>query len=52
MGYKIFGFVVWQGVRLYLRRRLNGGSRKLAVAGVAGALLVGAAVTAQRSRSD
>ena len=55
MGYKFLGFVVWQGLRLYLRRRLNGGTNKLAIAGAAGAaglLVAGAAVAAQRARSS
>ncbi len=52
MGYKLLGFVVWQGVRLYLRRRLNGSGRKLAIAAAGGAVLAGAAVAAQRARSD
>ena len=44
MGYKLLGFVVWQVLRLYLRRRFEGAPRKLAIAG--------AAVAAQRARSD
>ena len=52
MGYKLLGFVVWQGLRLYLRRRFNGSTRTLAIAGGAGVLLAGAAVAAQRARSD
>jgi hypothetical protein len=52
MAYKLLGFVVWQGGKWYLRRRFQGATRKLAIAGLAGALLAGAAVTAQRARSD
>jgi hypothetical protein len=52
MGYKILGFAVWQGGKWYLRRRFHGASRKLAIAGLAGLLLAGAAVTAQRQRSS
>lgn len=50
MGYKLLGFVVWQGGKWYLRRRFQGVSRKIAVAGAAGALIAGAlAVKRQRS---
>jgi uncharacterized protein involved in exopolysaccharide biosynthesis len=51
MGYKLLGFVVWQGAKWYLRRRFPNAPRNLAIAGVAGVLLAGAAVTAQRARS-
>jgi len=45
MGYKILGYVVWRGLRFYLRRRMAGGARrKLALAGAAG--LAGAGVLA------
>jgi hypothetical protein len=50
MGYKILGFAVWQGGKWYLRRRLHGASRKLAIAGLA-ALVVAGAVAAERSRA-
>jgi hypothetical protein len=52
MGYKILGFAVWQGGKWYLRRRFEGASRKLAIAGLAGVLVAGAAVATQRARSD
>jgi hypothetical protein len=52
MGYKILGFAVWQGGKWYLRRRFDGLGRKLAIAGLGGALLAGVAVGAQRARSD
>lgn len=52
MGYKVLGFAVWKGGRWYLRRRFEGAARKLAIAGLGGALLAGAAVTAQRVRSS
>ena len=54
MGYKFLGFVVWQGLRLYLRRRVSGGTSKLVIAGAAGGaglLVAGAAVAARRARS-
>ena len=52
MGYKLLGFVVWEVLRIYMRRRFQGTARKLAIAGAAGAVVAGAAVAAQRARSD
>jgi hypothetical protein len=52
MGYKILGFAVWQGVKWYLRGRLQGSSRKLALVGVGGVLLAAGAVAAQRQRAS
>jgi hypothetical protein len=44
-GYKILGFLVWQGTRWYVRRRYPDAPRKLAIAGGgAGVLLLGGAV--------
>jgi hypothetical protein len=51
MGYKLLGFVVWQGGKLYLRRRLNGAARKAAIAGL-GALVVGGLIVAQRQNQS
>ena len=52
MGYKLLGFVVWQGGKLYLRRQQPELSRKLAIAGAAGAaLLVGGVAVQRRLRS-
>ena len=48
MGYKILGFVVWQGGKWYLRRRLQGARRQLAIGGLAALLAAGALVVAQR----
>jgi hypothetical protein len=50
MGYKLLGFVVWQGSRWYVRRRMSGARRKLAIAGI-GALVVGGIVAGQRAAS-
>jgi hypothetical protein len=50
MGYKILGFLVWRGGRLYLRRKYPDAPRKLAIGGAA-AVAVGAAIAfASRSR--
>jgi hypothetical protein len=51
MGYKLLGFVVWQGGKWYLRHRTQGLRRKAAVAGLAG-LVVAGAVVAQRQHAS
>jgi hypothetical protein len=43
MGYKILGFVVWQGGKLFLRRRFPHARRNLAIAGGVGAAVAGGA---------
>ena len=48
MGYKVLGYVVWQGGKWYVRRRMPGSAPKLALAGIAGAALAGGALVAQR----
>jgi hypothetical protein len=54
MGYKALGFIVWQGGKLFLRRRFPG--RKLAIMGAGGTLLAagtaGAVVAAVRHRTS
>jgi hypothetical protein len=52
MGYKILGFAVWQGGKWYLRRRLHGARRTLAISGLAALLAAGVLVAAQRQRSS
>ena len=51
MGYKVLGFVVWQAGKWYLRRRMQGVGRKVAIAGLAG-LVVGGVIVAQRQHSS
>jgi hypothetical protein len=51
MGYKILGFVVWQGGKWYLRRRYPGAPRKLAFVALAGLLIAGG-IAAQRQRAS
>lgn len=48
MGYKILGFIVWQGAKWYVRRRLP--DRRLLAAGVV-AVGVGVAVAQNARRS-
>jgi hypothetical protein len=50
MGYKLLGFVVWQGGKLYLRRR-TGLRLKVAIAAL-GALVVGGVVVSQRQNAS
>jgi hypothetical protein len=51
MGYKLLGFVVWQGGKWYLRRRVSG-KKATAVAAVAGvAVLAGIAVAGRQATS-
>jgi hypothetical protein len=47
MGYKVLGFVVWQGIRLYFRHNHKGTVVKAGIAGI-GAVAVAAAVLASR----
>jgi hypothetical protein len=51
MGYKLLGFVVWQGAKFYLRRRFPGAGRKVAIGAAAGGLIVGGVVIARAVRS-
>lgn len=50
MGYKVLGFVVWQGGKWWIRRKLSGTQAKLAMAGLgaAGLAVVGGAIAAGR----
>jgi hypothetical protein len=41
MGYKVLGFIVWQGGKWYARRRMSGVKAKVAVAGVSAVVLAG-----------
>jgi hypothetical protein len=52
MGYKIIGFVVWQGSKLYLRRRVGGFKAKLAIAGVGALVVAGVAAASRQAASD
>jgi hypothetical protein len=51
MGYKILGFAVWQGGKWYLRRRMQGVGRKVAIGALAAAA-VGGVVAVQRQQSS
>ncbi len=54
MGYKLLGFVVWKGARLYLRRRYGTlfSKRRLLLGGGLLALAAGGAAIALKSRPE
>ena len=52
MGYKLLGFVVWQGAKWYLRRRVPDAGRKAAIAGAAGLALAGGLAVVLRRGND
>jgi hypothetical protein len=49
MGYKLLGFVVWQGGKLYIRRHDSGRAAKVALAGVGAAVVAGVLVAAKQA---
>jgi hypothetical protein len=51
MGYKLLGFAVWQGGKWYVRRRLRGARRNVALAAVATVAIAGV-LAAQRQRGS
>jgi hypothetical protein len=51
MGYKILGFIVWQGGRLFVRSRFTGFQRKAIVAGL-GAVVIAGVVAAGRGATS
>jgi hypothetical protein len=52
MGYKVLGFLVWQGGKWYVRRRVSGLRGKLALAGVSAAVVVGVVVAGRRAAAN
>lgn len=52
MRYKVLGFVVWQGAKWYLRRRVGVSRRKLAVAAISAAVVAGGVVVAARHATN
>jgi hypothetical protein len=51
MGYKVLGFVVWQGAKWYVHRRFPHAGRKVAIAALAGGLVAGGVAVAHAARS-
>lgn len=52
MGHKILGFAVWQGSKLYLRRRHSRTPRKLLAEGAIGLAIAGAIVVQRQAAGD
>jgi hypothetical protein len=52
MGYKLLGFVVWQGGKWWMRRKLSSGPAKLAVAGLGAALVAGVVAAGRQGTRD
>jgi hypothetical protein len=52
MGYKLLGFVVWQGSKWYVRRRMSGARGKIALAGVSAAVVVGVLAAGRQAASS
>jgi hypothetical protein len=52
MGYKVLGFVVWQGAKLYIRRRVDGTQAKVALAGVSAAAVASALAAARHQATS
>jgi hypothetical protein len=51
MGYKLLGFVVWQGGKWWARRKLSGAPAKLAVAGLGAAVVAGVVAAGRQATS-
>ncbi len=52
MAYKFLGYIIWNGTKWYLRRRVEFGTgKKLAAVGVAGAAIAGAIVAGRQASS-
>jgi hypothetical protein len=52
MGYKVLGFVVWQGSKWWARRKLSGAPAKLAIAGLGAAVVAGVLVAGRQATSS
>jgi hypothetical protein len=52
MGYKVLGFVVWQGGKWYLRRRLSGFRTKAAIAGIGVVVVAGVIVAGRQATHE
>ena len=52
MAYKALGFIVWQGGKWYLRRRVGGARRKLAIAGLSAAVAAGVILAGRQASSS
>ena len=51
-GYQALGFAVWNGAKWYLRRRYGNVPRRLALGGLAVAVIAALAVAGKRTASE
>jgi hypothetical protein len=51
MGYKVLGFVVWQGGKWYVRKRYSGTAAKAALAGIGAAVIAGVVLAGRQASS-
>jgi hypothetical protein len=49
MGYKLLGFIVWQGIRLYLRNSDKSTAAKATLVGVAAVAVAGAVLAGRQA---
>jgi hypothetical protein len=52
IGYQLLGFVVWKGVRGYVRQRYGEAPRKVALGGLALAVLAALVLAGRRAASE
>jgi hypothetical protein len=52
MGYKLLGFVVWQGSKWYVRKRYAGTASKAALAGVGAAIVAGVLLAGRQASNQ
>jgi hypothetical protein len=52
MGYKILGFLVWQGGKWYVRRRVSVPRAKLAAAGVSAVVVAGILIAGRQAAAS
>ncbi len=52
MGYKVLGFVVWQGGKLYMRRHTSGFALKASLAIVGAAVIAGVLAAGKQHQSS
>ena len=49
MGYKLLGFVVWKGGKLYITKAYSGPAAKAALAGLGAAVIAGVVLSGRRA---
>jgi len=51
MGYKLLGFVVWQGSKWYVRKRYGATASKAALAGIGAAIVAGVVLAGRQANN-